>query len=167
MDPLDELIGENPKIVALRQTARALLRRHEAARRLPPILIEGETGTGKGFLARLMQRTGPRANAPFVDINCAAIPETLLEAELFGYERGAFTDARQSKLGLFQVAHGGTLFLDEIGLLPRGLQAKLLTALEQGSIRRLGATKNETVNVSIIAATNKPLLAAVRKGSFR
>src|SRR5262245_23249350 len=167
MDPLDELIGENPKIVALRQTARALLQRHESARRLPPILIEGETGTGKGFLARLMQRTGPRANAPFVDINCAAIPETLLEAELFGYERGAFTDARQAKPGLFQVAHGGTLFLDEIGLLPRGLQAKLLTALEQGSIRRLGATKSEAVNVSIIAATNKPLLAAVRKGSFR
>jgi DNA-binding NtrC family response regulator/tetratricopeptide (TPR) repeat protein len=167
MDPLDELIGENPKIVALRQTARTLLRRNESARRLPPILIEGETGTGKGFLARLMQRTGPRANAPFVDINCAAIPETLLEAELFGYERGAFTDARQSKPGLFHVAHGGTLFLDEVGLLPRGLQAKLLTALEQGSVRRLGATRNEVVNVSIMAATNKPLLAAVRKGSFR
>src|SRR5262245_51005364 len=167
MDPLDELIGENPKIVALRQTARALLRRHEAARRLPPILIEGETGTGKGFLARLMQRTGPRANAPFVDINCAAIPETLLEAELFGYERGAFTDARQSKPGLFQVAHGGTLFLDEIGLLPRGLQAKLLTVLEQSSVRRLGATRSEPANVSIVAATNESLRAAVHEGRFR
>src|SRR5262244_3621400 len=167
MDPLDELIGENPKIVALRQTARALLRRHEAARRLPPILIEGETGTGKGFLARLMQRTGPRANAPFVDINCAAIPETLLEAELFGYERGAFTDARQSKLGLFQVAHGGTLFLDEVGLLPRGLQAKLLTVLEQNSVRRLGATRSEPADVAIIAATNEPLSVSVQEGRFR
>src|SRR5262245_58569744 len=167
MDPLDELIGENPKIVALRQTARALLRRHEAARRLPPILIEGETGTGKGFLARLMQRTGPRANAPFVDINCAAIPETLLEAELFGYERGAFTDARQSKPGLFQTANGGTLFLDEIGLLPRGLQAKLLTVLEQSSVRRLGAIKSEPIDVSIIAATNEPLPSAVLAGRFR
>jgi DNA-binding NtrC family response regulator/tetratricopeptide (TPR) repeat protein len=167
MDPLDDFIGDNPKVVALRQTVRALLRRHEAARRLPPILIEGETGSGKGLLARLMQRAGPRANAPFVDLNCAAIPETLLEAELFGYERGAFTDARQSKPGLFHVAHGGTLFLDEVGLLPRGLQAKLLTVLEQGSVRRLGATKSELVNVSIVAATNKPLLAAVRKGAFR
>ena len=167
MNPLDELIGDHPKIVALRRTARALLVRHETTLRLPPILINGETGTGKGFLARLMHRAGPRADAPFVDINCAAIPETLLEAELFGYERGAFTDARQSKPGLFQVAHGGTLFLDEIGLLPRGLQAKLLTALEQGSVRRLGATKNEPVDVSIVAATNTPLLEAVRKGSFR
>src|SRR2546427_2348479 len=88
MDPLDDLIGDNSKIVALRRTARALLQRHQDARRLPPILIQGETGTGKGLLARLMHRAGPRASAPFVDLNCAAIPETLLEAELFGYERG-------------------------------------------------------------------------------
>jgi DNA-binding NtrC family response regulator/tetratricopeptide (TPR) repeat protein len=167
MDPLSELIGEDPKIVALRRMARALLQRHQGARRLPPILIQGETGTGKGLLARLMHRAGPRASARFVDLNCAAIPETLLEAELFGYERGAFTDARQSKPGLFQVAHGGTLFLDEIGLLPRGLQAKLLTVLEQGSVRRLGATRNEPANVSIVAATNEPLRSAVLKGRFR
>src|SRR5437016_11977277 len=160
MDPVGELIGENPKIAALRQKARALLQRHQGARRLPPILIQGETGTGKGLLARLMHRAGPRASAPFVDVNCAAIPETLLEAELFGYERGAFTDARQSKPGLFHVAHGGTLFLDEIGLLPRGLQAKLLTVLEQGSVRRLGAPRSEPANVSIVAATNEPLLSA-------
>src|SRR5437879_3711351 len=167
MDPLSELIGEDPKIVALRRMARALLQRHQGTRRLPPILIQGETGTGKGLLARLMHRAGPRASARFVDLNCAAIPETLLEAELFGYERGAFTDARQSKPGLFQVAHGGTLFLDEIGLLPRGLQAKLLTVVEQGSVRRLGATRSEPVNVSIVAATNEPLRSAVLKGRFR
>ena len=167
MDPLGEMIGESPKMAGLRETARAILRRHDAARRLPPILIEGETGTGKGLLARLMHRAGPRASASFVELNCAAIPETLLEAELFGYERGAFTDARQSKPGLFHVAHGGTLFLDEIGLLPRSLQAKLLTVLEQGTVRRLGATRSEPANVSIVAATNRPLLSAVRKGSFR
>jgi len=167
MDVLGELVGESAKIVALRQKVRALLQRHKGAGRLPPILIQGETGAGKGLLARLMHRAGPRANAPFVDLNCAAIPEMLLEAELFGYERGAFTDARQSKPGLFQTAHGGTLFLDEVGLLPRALQAKLLTVLEQGSVRRLGATKNEPANVSIVAATNEPLLSAVAAGRFR
>jgi DNA-binding NtrC family response regulator/predicted ATPase len=167
MDALDELLGESRKIVGLRQRARAMLQHHGGARRPPPILIQGETGTGKGLLARLMHRTGPRASGPFVDLSCAAIPETLLEAELFGYERGAFTDARQSKPGLFHVAHGGTLFLDEVGLLPRGLQAKLLTVLEQGSVRRLGATKSEPANVSIIAATNESLLTCVRDGRFR
>src|SRR5262249_5840407 len=167
MDPLGDLRGEDPKIVALRQKARALLQRHQGVRRLPPILIQGETGTGKGLLARLMHRSGPRASAPFVDLSCAAIPETLLEAELFGYERGAFTDARQAKPGLFHVAHGGTLFLDEVGLLPRALQAKILTALEQGSVRRLGATRSEPADVAIIAATNEPLAACVRDGRFR
>jgi transcriptional regulator with AAA-type ATPase domain/tetratricopeptide (TPR) repeat protein len=167
MDPLAELFGEHPRIVALRQKARALLPRHPGARRLPPILIQGETGTGKGLLARLMHRAGPRAAAPFVELNCAAIPETLLEAELFGYERGAFTDARQAKPGLFHVAHGGTLFLDEVGLLPRGLQPKLLTVLEQGSVRRLGATRSEPADVSILAATNASLRSAVTEGRFR
>ena len=167
MSPLDELLGESRKIVALRQKARAMLQHYGSGRRAPPILIQGETGTGKGLLARLMHRTGPRANGPFVDLSCAAIPETLLEAELFGYERGAFTDARQAKPGLFHVAHGGTLFLDEVGLLPRALQAKLLTVLEQGSVRRLGATKSEPANVSIVAATNEPLLSCVRDGRFR
>ncbi|HKA63682.1 MAG TPA: sigma 54-interacting transcriptional regulator [Methylomirabilota bacterium] len=167
MDPLGDLIGEHPTIVALRQKARALLPRHQGARRLPPILIQGETGTGKGLLARLMHRAGPRAAAPFVELNCAAIPETLLEAELFGYERGAFTDARQAKPGLFHVAHGGTLFLDEVALLPRGLQPKLLTVLEQGSVRRLGATRSEPADVSILAATNASLRSAVAEGRFR
>src|SRR5262245_31700511 len=167
MDPLSELVGEHPKIVSLREMARTVLQRHQGTHRLPPILIQGETGTGKGLLARLIHRAGPRADAHFVDLNCAAIPETLLEAELFGYERGAFTDARQSKPGLFHIAHGGTLFLDEIGLLSRGLQAKLLSVLDQGSVRRLGATKSEPVNVSIIAATNELLPSAVVEGRFR
>jgi transcriptional regulator with AAA-type ATPase domain/tetratricopeptide (TPR) repeat protein len=167
MDPLDDLIGEHPKIVALRQRARALLARQKGARRLPPILLQGETGTGKGLLARLLHRAGSRASNVFLELNCAAIPESLLEAELFGYERGAFTDARQAKPGLFHVAHGGTLFLDEVGLLPRGLQPKLLTVLEQGSVRRLGATRSEPADVSILAATNEPLQSNVAQGRFR
>jgi transcriptional regulator with AAA-type ATPase domain/tetratricopeptide (TPR) repeat protein len=167
MNTLGELIGESPRIVALRQQARALIARHQGGRRLAPILIQGETGTGKGLLARLMHQAGPRASGPFVHLNCAAIPETLLEAELFGYERGAFTDARHAKPGLFQVAHGGMLFLDEIGLLPRGLQAKLLSVLEQSVVRRLGGTRSEPIDVSVIAATNEPLQSAVLEGRFR
>jgi len=167
MDVLAELAGESPKMVELRQRVRSLLQRRGAARQLPPILIRGETGAGKGLLARLIHQAGPRTGRPFVAINCAAIPETLLEAELFGYERGAFTDARHAKPGLFQTAHGGTLFLDEIGLLPHGLQAKLLKVLEEGVVRRLGATQPETVSVAILAATNEDLTAAVRQGRFR
>src|SRR5215831_631619 len=167
MSGLDDLLGESAAMVALRQRVRALTQHLRDARRPPPILVQGETGTGKGLLARLMHQAGLRGNRAFVDLNCAAIPETLLEAELFGYERGAFTDARQSKPGLFQVANGGTLFLDEVGLLSRGLQAKLLTVLEQGSVRRLGATRSEPIDVAIIAATNEPLLASVREGRFR
>ena len=167
MEPLAELLGQSPAIDALRNQLRGLLGRGAGARRLPPILIQGETGTGKGLLARAIHRAGPRSGGPFVDCNCAAIPDALLESELFGYERGAFTDARQSKPGLFQTAHGGTLFLDEIGLLPRGLQAKLLTVFEERVVRRLGATKGEPVDLAIIAATNEDLLAAVRAGRFR
>src|SRR5262245_7229058 len=115
MEPLADLLGDSPGIRGVRETIRRLLGRQASAGRLPPILIQGETGTGKGLLARSLHAAGPRRDGPFVDLNCAAIPETLLEAELFGYERGAFTDARQAKPGLFQVAHRGTLFLDEIG----------------------------------------------------
>src|SRR5262247_3965741 len=125
--PLVELLGDSPGMVAVRETATRLLNRQSERGRLPPVLIQGETGVGKGLLARTLHRAGPRAAGPFVDVNCAAIPETLLEAELFGYERGAFTDARHPKAGLFQTATGGTMFLDEIALLSDALQAKLLS----------------------------------------
>jgi DNA-binding NtrC family response regulator/predicted ATPase len=164
---LAELVGESPGIVAVRERIARLVARASDVRRLPPVLIQGETGSGKGLVARALHRAGPRSAGPFVDVNCAAIPETLLEAEMFGFERGAFTDARQAKRGLFQTAHRGTLFLDEIGLLPEGLQAKLLTVLEERTVRRLGATQNEPVDVWIIAATNLDLQAATRTGRFR
>jgi DNA-binding NtrC family response regulator/tetratricopeptide (TPR) repeat protein len=163
---LDELLGSSPGIVALRDTVSRLLQR-PGAHRLPPILILGETGTGKGLLARAIHRSGPRQGGPFVDVNCAAIPEHLIEAELFGYEKGAFTDARQAKLGLFQAAGGGTLFLDEVGLLPDRAQAKVLKAIEDRSVRRLGRTQPEQVDVSIITATNSDLAHEVARGRFR
>src|SRR5262245_66653596 len=112
MASLAELIGDSPGLAAVRAQVERLLRRQSETHRLPPILILGETGTGKGLLARAFHTAGPRKAGPFVAVNCAAIPETLLEAELFGYQRGAFTDAREAKAGLFQTAHRGTLFLD-------------------------------------------------------
>jgi len=167
MEELADLLGESPAIKAVREKLRQLLERQPAGRHLPAILIQGETGTGKGLVARLVHRLGPRKSGPFVDINCPAIPETLLEAELFGYERGAFTDARHAKAGLFQTAHRGTLFLDEVGLLSASVQAKLLTVLEDRAVRRLGGTKLETVDACIISATNLDLSAALRTGRFR
>lgn len=135
--------------------------------RLPPVLIEGETGTGKSALARWLHRNGPRAAQPFIAVNCAALPEQLAESELFGHERGAFTDARQAKTGLFEAADGGTLFLDEIGSLPAGIQAKLLTAFEDARIRRLGGTKEIDVDARVIAANNESLHELAEKGRFR
>src|SRR5262249_53839658 len=166
MPRLTELIGESPGIRAVRETIERLLQHPSTSRRLPPILIQGETGTGKGLIARAIHRSGPRSAGPFVDVTCAAIPEPLLEAELFGFERGAFTDARQAKPGLFQAAHGGTLFLDEAGLLPEALQAKLLTVLEERTVRRLGSTRSEPVDVWILAATREDLLAAIPRPRF-
>jgi DNA-binding NtrC family response regulator/tetratricopeptide (TPR) repeat protein len=166
MDALSELIGESPAIVALREEARRVLG-NLGARRLPPVLIEGETGTGKGLLARLLHRAGPRSAGPFVAVNCAAIPESLLESEMFGFERGAFTDARQAKRGLFEVAQGGTLFLDEVGLLPEAVQSKLLKAIEDREVRRLGATRSAPVDVWIVAATSEDLAAARRTRRFQ
>src|SRR5262245_39029828 len=165
--PLAALRGESDRITTIRARVALLLARQAGAQRLPPILILGETGTGKGLLARAVHEAGPRRGGPFVDVNCAAIPETLLEAELFGYERGAFTDARQAKPGLFQTAHGGTIFLDEIGLLPVALQGKLLGILEDRAVRRLGSRRAEPVNVALIAATGVDLKRAVSEGTFR
>jgi DNA-binding NtrC family response regulator/tetratricopeptide (TPR) repeat protein len=166
--PLDQFRGESPAVSAVReQVTRLLQRQGEGARRLAPILILGETGTGKGLLAGILHQAGPRAAGPFVDVNCAAIPETLLEAELFGYERGAFTDARHAKAGLLQTAHGGMLFLDEIGLMPEALQAKLLKVLEERAVRRLGSTRSEPVDVWVVAATSEDLQVATRSRRFR
>ncbi len=166
VSPLLEIIGESHPIAALKEEIGRLFARRSASRRVPPVLILGETGTGKGLLARALHRSGPRANGPFVSINCAAIPESLLEAELFGYERGAFTDAHRAKPGLFQVADGGTLFLDEIGLLPPPIQGKLLKAIEEREVRRLGGTRNELVDVWILAATSDDLLQALHERRF-
>jgi len=167
MDALSEVLGVSPTIVALRKGVARLLSGPLEGRRLPPVLIQGETGTGKGLLARVMHRASARASAAFVDVNCAAIPEHLLEAEMFGFERGAFTDARHAKPGLFQVAHRGTIFLDEIGLLSSRFQAKLLKALEDKSVRRLGATRAEPADAWVICATNEDLAVAVSERRFR
>jgi DNA-binding NtrC family response regulator len=131
------------------------------------VLITGESGTGKDLLARALHFESRRRDAPFVPINCAAIPDTLIESELFGYARGAFTDARQSKLGLFQSARGGTLFLDEIGEMPSALQAKLLRVIEDKKVRPLGATEETPIDVRIVAATNTKLEKAIADGKFR
>src|SRR5499425_3069072 len=152
---------------AVRERIARLLDRRQDARRLPPILIQGETGTGKGLLARIIHRAGPRPAGAFVDVNCAAIPEALLEAEMFGFERGAFTDARRSKPGLLQTAHRGTIFLDEVGLLSEGLQAKLLKVLEERTVRRLGSTRAEAIDVWILTATNEDLKSAIQGRRFR
>jgi two-component system response regulator HydG len=131
------------------------------------VLIGGETGTGKELLARAIHYGGPRAPHPFVEINCAAIPANLLESELFGHEKGAFTGAVAAKPGLFELAHGGTLFLDEIGALPLELQPKLLRALESRAIRRVGGQQSRQVDVRVIGATHLDLAAAAARGEFR
>jgi DNA-binding NtrC family response regulator len=131
------------------------------------ILIQGESGTGKELVARALHRQSRRAGQPMVVINCAALPETLLESELFGHERGSFTGAVSAKPGLFEVADGGTLFVDEIGELPGSLQAKLLRVLEDGSLRRIGSVQERRVNVRLIAATNRNLQKEVEAGRFR
>ncbi|MCD6526053.1 MAG: sigma-54-dependent Fis family transcriptional regulator [Desulfuromonas sp.] len=131
------------------------------------VLIQGESGTGKELIARALHYDSPRSEQPFMAINCAAVPETLLESELMGHEKGAFTDAKSLKKGLFEMANGGTVFLDEIGDMPMGTQAKLLRVLEERSFRRIGGTKDIHVDVRIVAATNKELLKAIEDGSFR
>jgi two-component system response regulator AtoC len=134
---------------------------------LPPVLIEGETGTGKTAIARWIHRNGPRAEEPLVELNCSALPDALAEAELFGHERGAFTDAKAARIGLMEAADGGSLFLDELPSLALGLQAKLLTAIEDHALRRVGASRAIPVDVRIIAATNADLPTLVAAGKFR
>jgi transcriptional regulator with PAS, ATPase and Fis domain len=141
--------------------------RRVAASQATTILLEGENGTGKDLIAKTLHYQSVRQAEPFIAINCAAIPETLLESELFGYEKGAFTDARAQKRGIFELADKGTLFLDEIGEIPLMLQAKLLRVLEEQSFRRLGGLKDIKLDLRVIAATNKNLREAVRAGAFR
>ncbi len=134
---------------------------------LPPVLIEGETGTGKTTIARWLHQHGPRASQPLVEMNCSAVPETLAESELFGHERGAFTDARSARLGLFEAANGGALFLDELPSFSLAVQAKLLTTLEDHQVRRLGSNKAIPVDVRVIAATSRDMKELVANGHFR
>ncbi len=134
---------------------------------LPPVLIEGETGTGKTAIARWIHRNGPRADEPLVELNCSALPDALAESELFGHERGAFTDAKAARIGLMEAADGGTLFLDELPSLASSLQAKLLTALEDHMLRRVGASRPIPVDARVIAATNADLTVLVAEGKFR
>jgi two-component system response regulator PilR (NtrC family) len=131
------------------------------------VLIIGESGTGKELVARMIHETGPLRGKPFVPVNCGAIPETLIESEMFGHRRGSFTGAVAEKQGLFEVAHGGTLFLDEVGELPLSMQVKLLRAIQERSFRKVGGTEDIKVDVRIIAATNRDLEVGVAKGTFR
>jgi DNA-binding NtrC family response regulator len=160
------LVGNSPE---MREVVDVLRRVSERTTRgsAPTILIRGETGTGKGLLAKCAHYNGVRRNHAFVELNCAAIPSTLLESELFGFERGAFTDARTSRAGLFETAHLGTLFLDEIGSMGPEIQAKLLTAIEEKRIRRLGGTQSVLVDVQIVAASHTDLGEKVKSGAFR
>jgi DNA-binding NtrC family response regulator len=155
------IIGEN---TALRQVLQHL---HRAAATDATVLLEGESGTGKELFARALHVLSPRADGPFVAINCAAIPDNLLETELFGHEKGAFTGAAQRKPGRFEVAHRGTLFLDEIGELPLNLQAKILRALEEKRFERVGGTQSLHVDVRVVAATNRQLKQRVAERMFR
>ena len=160
------IIGQAP---ALQQVVSVLQQVCARSQRgaTPTIFLGGETGTGKGFIAKCVHSNGPRKNRPFVEVNCAALPASLIEAELFGYERGSFTDAKTARSGLFETADGGTLFLDEIGTVPLDLQAKLLTAIEEKRVRRIGSRTSSSVDIQIIAATHADLRKMVREGTFR
>jgi DNA-binding NtrC family response regulator len=160
-EPQTEMLGASP---AMKEVFRLVERAGPSDK---PILIQGESGTGKELVARALHRSSKRAAKPMVIINCAALPESLLESELFGHEKGSFTGAVAAKQGLFEVADGSTLFIDEIGEMPGSLQAKLLRVLEDGSLRRVGSIKERRVNVRLLAATNRNLAAEVKAGRFR
>jgi len=159
--PTAEIVGQSQSI------EKVLKLIEKAGPSASPVLIEGESGTGKELVARALHKCSPRAEKPMVAINCAALPEALLESELFGHEKGAFTGAVAAKMGLFEVADGGTLFIDELGELAGALQAKLLRVLQEGRIRRVGATKEVPVDVRVIAATNRRLADEVKARRFR
>jgi len=159
--PLPEMVGQSQPMLELARLIRLV------APRLTTVLIEGETGTGKELIARAVHLLSPRSNKPFVVLNCAAIPETLLEAELFGHTRGAFTGAVQSRTGRIEAAHGGTLFLDEIGEMPLALQAKMLRFLESGELQRVGDNELVHVVVRVVAATHEPLQQRAAEHAFR
>jgi DNA-binding NtrC family response regulator len=159
--PPADMIGRSP---AMQEIFRLIQRAGPSEK---AILVQGESGTGKELVARALHRGSRRTDKPMVIINCAALPETLLESELFGFEKGAFTGAVAAKPGLFEVADGGTLFIDEIGELPGSLQAKLLRVLEDGSLRRIGSLKERRVDVRVLAATNRNLSKEVEAGRFR
>jgi len=167
-NPSREIIGQSNEIMRVKRLIEQIAAiEATSGKEAPSILITGETGTGKELVARSIHEKSPRAKKPFVEINCAAIPDNLLEAELFGYEKGAFTDAKTAKIGLFEAADGGTLFLDEMGSLNLSLQAKLLKAIEEKSVRRLGSVQSRHFDVSLVVATNQPLEQAIQEKSFR
>jgi len=168
-DITEEAAPEKREVIAESAAMRDVLNfvRRVAASEATTILLEGENGTGKDLIGKTLHYQSLRQAEPFIAINCAAIPETLLESELFGYEKGAFTDARAQKRGIFELADKGTLFLDEIGEIPLMLQAKLLRVLEDQSFRRLGGLKDIQLDLRVVAATNKNLREAVKEGAFR
>ena len=159
---MDEIVGESEQMQELFKKMARILHRG-----VTQVLITGETGSGKSLIARALHKHGLRKDKPFIAVNCGAIPDTLIESELFGHEKGAFTDASHQKKGLFEVANEGILFLDEIGDLPIQTQSKLLHVLEEREIRRIGGTQSIKVDVCVIAATNKDLIQAVRDSAFR